>query len=553
MEENSTQNNTGDNNGGPPSFVGLAKPPSTDESDQMKKETDGGQSTASQDETRSFISCHVLKVLDLKFPRCSTCSLDWYSYDADDEECDDGKEKESITEDCCSIPDGDKKPSTSGLFSSPTPREKPKRIRPSHTKLYPLPQCQCFSKMAMPPSHETGSLLFSADSATEQSPHDILSNIQIHEFPNLAMCKPCLEKKIATSNEVLEYDYRQDHIENGQRSIKYSIEPKCDQCKQKFSKRSGLDPEKLKTKGHEAIVTGGKKKSKSKKEWNWFDSVDATIQLVGWMKRQKRMGVQEQQRSKNNVPLGTDRSYSKGWWAKYGCSNYDDGYGSSDACYSFSSGSESDFDTRKPKGPPRQIARDGELHQMYKEKMDELRKEELEREKRDHELAMKLDAEAATRKADLEREERDCEIAKILDAKLNAQELADKKKKEEEDRKCAERLFAELNKESVATGSSIKTLKTPSPTDRKRKTDSKKGTPSSCKQLKIARSDPSIATSYSVGGIKINSESLSILVEMGYTTAAAERCLISAEGNLNVAASMLLSEASDCSHMDQRK
>lgn len=548
--ETSKQNGASYNDDGFPSFVDMAASSSTDESHPLKKEMAGGQTTASHDETRSFVSGHVMKVLDLKFPRCSTCSLDWYSYDADEVGCDDDQERRGIMEDSYSIPEGDKKPSASGSLSPPSPKDKPKRIRPSHTKLYPLPQCQCFSKMALPLSHETQSLICRDDSDTRQSSHQILSDIQIREFPNLAMCKPCLEKKIATSNEVLEYDYRQDHIENGQRSIKYSIEPKCDQCKQKFSKRSGLDPEKLKTKGYETVFPGTKKSSKLKKEWNWFDSVDATIQLVGWMKRQKRRSTREQRRSKKIMHPRAERSYSESWWANYGWSNYYDGYGSSDECYSFSSESESEFDTRKPRGPPRQMARDGELHQMYKEKMDELRKEDLEREKRDHELAMKLDAEAATRKADLEREERDREIAKTLDAKLNAQD-ADKKKIEEEDRKCAEKLFAELNKESSDVGSSMKTHKTPSPPDKKRKLDSKRGSNSSCKQLKITQREASIGTSDSARGINLNSESLSILVDMGYTKAAAERCLISAEGNINLAASMLLSEANDCRNQDK--
>ena len=56
-------------------------------------------------------------------------------------------------------------------------------------------------------------------------------------FPNKAMCKACLIKTISISDEVIEHDYRDSNI-NGQRNEFFTVEPKCVNCRQKFTKRT---------------------------------------------------------------------------------------------------------------------------------------------------------------------------------------------------------------------------------------------------------------------------------------------------------------------------
>ena len=419
---------------------------------------------------------HAKKVIELRFPRCSVCDLDWYSYDSDDD-----------LED-------DRKPSASGLSSPRT------RTRPSHNKLYPLPQCQCKIKMAVP---VTGieSLICNGES------YDMFSNIQIHEFKHLAMCKPCLVKKIEVSEEVLNYDYQQDNVENGQRSMKYSIKLQCDHCKQMFMKRK-LDPDKLQDQGKQVLRVHEKRQGVNI-EFNWFDSVDATIKLLGWMKRRRRRARRENRQSRK---LGNHNDSTKSIWTSV---NFDDG--SSDECYSFSSGSESEDET--PTYQHHQVVQPGAIKEEYLHELYKVRKEREEEVKGDEELAKKLDSESMPpeREAQLKRERADFELAK----KLQEKEEAEAKRSQ---------------------------ISTPSSNTGKRKADSQNLKTLFSKQSNENNS-PSTVTSDSVEDEDVSiitdeeelNPDLASLINLGFSRKDAQQVMNDAEGNLNLAAAMLLS------------
>lgn len=421
---------------------------------------------------------HANKAIELRFPRCSVCDLDWYSYDSDDVE-------------------DDRKPSASGLSSPHT------RTRPSYTKLYPLPQCQCKIKMAVP---VTGieSLICNGES------HDVLSNIQIHEFKHLAICKPCLVKKIEVSEEILNYDYQQDNVENGQRSLKYSIKLQCDHCKQKFMKRK-LDPEKLQDQGKQVLRVHEKGRG-IKREFDWFDSVDATIKLLGWMKRRRRRARREACKSRK---IGNHNDLTNNIWTSV---KFDDG--SSDECFSFSSGSESDDETPTYQRHQMKVAQTGAIKQEYLHELDKVRKERQEEEKGDEELAKKLYSESVPPEveAQLKREREDYELAKKLQEKEDTEAKRSK-------------------------------ILTPSQKIGKRKVDSQTIKTLFSKQSKIEHNSPSTLISDSVEDDDVSSMTeeealnpdLTSLINLGFSKQDAIQAMKDAEGNLDLAAAMLLS------------
>ena len=265
--------------------------------------------------------------------------------------------------------------------------------------------------------------------------------------------------------------------------------------------------------------------------------------------------MREERKSKRNMQSGDGKPHAKDWWVHHGCSGYDDGYGSSDACFSFSSDSDSDVESMKPKGPPRQIAQDGELLQEYRqrrEQVDEayrkLRIENAEREKEDHEkaleLAKKLETEAGPNNAsyDPEQIQKDIEMAKKLEAELKSEDSDKKKKMEEADRLVAEELAAKL-KEADTAVSTQKKGKAPTPHDKKRKKDPEPS--SSLKQTKLKTKDSPIVSPDPATASKVDSDLLSELIGMGFTRDKAERCLRDADGDVNLAATMLLSEGNE--------
>lgn len=443
--------------------------------------TTAGESTASESgKSTRMMSSRRLKeksedVLELKFPRCCVCGVDWY--DADDED--------------------DKKPSASGLRTSPT-------------KLYPLPQCQCSIKLSLPFSREIQSTICNENYYTHKSPQDVLDNIYVYKFRHLAVCRPCLEKKIDTSEEVLTKDYQQNDVANGQRDVKYSIPLKCDFCSQKFMKRK-MEPEKLEELGKQSIDVKWKKKE-SKTELNWFDSVESTIHLIGWMKRQKRRAKREARRSTRS---GEDKKISRNWWVEVGCS-YDNC--SSDECYALSS--DSDLDGEK-KQVYRQIAQQGEIGEEYhtaiQNREDERRQQVLE----DEELARKIQAEM--------------EPAKIDEEKL---------KQEEADRELAKKWQGKENDLSTST---------PSHREGKRKADTQPINSYFSKQCRIDQNSPEApptekinASTEAAASIDLTGDddldpNVTMLMEMGYSRIDSENCLKDANYDVNVAASMLLS------------
>lgn len=449
--------------------------------------TTAGESTASHESTRLMSGPpteHTKEVLELKFPRCCVCGVDWYSYDADNE-------------------DEDRKPSASGFRTSPT-------------KLYPLPQCQCNIKLSVPFSKEVQSTICSATDHIHYSPQDIIGDIHVHKFKHLAVCRPCLEKKIETSEEVLTKDYQQNDVENGQRDVKFSIPLKCDFCSQKFMKRK-VEPSKLEEQGKQLIGVGGRKKG-SRKDLTWFDSVSSTIRLVGWMKRQKRRARRE---DRSSTGSGEDKRTPRNWWKESGCSQ---DTCSSDECYSLSS-DDSDSDSGKDQ-TRRQIAQQGELSEYYRQEMHKYQSKRKQQEQEDEEVAKKL-------------------FAELEPAEVNEEKL----KQEQADLELAKKWQEEEEKAKT----------TQAQQDAKRKADSQPIETFFSKQSKTEQTSPAAAendTNSTEAAVAITASidlteeedldpNLSVLMEMGYTRQTSEEYLKHANNDVNLAASMLLSAAAD--------
>lgn len=447
--------------------------------------TDAGESTAQPSEP---IAEHKGDVLKLKFPRCCVCEVGWYSYDADDE---------------------DKKPS--GFSSHHT-----EKTRPSHTKLYPLPPCQCEIKMAAL-NKEVYSMISNDNYYLHKSPHDVLSNIHVQVLNQQGICKPCLEKKIETSNEVLIKDYQQNDVPNGQPDVKFSIKLQCYLCSQKFTQRK-MTLEKLYEQGNELIRNSGKKKT-IKKDMSWFDYVENTIKLVGWMKRQERRARREARRSRS----GEDKKTTANWWTEHERSNYEEC--SSDDCYSFSSDSEVDYD-KKP-AAQRQIAQAGEVKKYFEHEQQKFRKQVEEQVHQDEELARKLTEELGSQEALEEIKQR--EEQSQADYKL-AQEWEEREKKEtnrgnqkrKSEKQHIKSFFAKQLKTDPINPSAVCSNL------------AERGSPPE------ERSFPAAAAAAATASQDTTCPNLSILIEMGYQRDVAEECLADAKQDINLAVSMLL-------------
>ncbi|KAL3784848.1 hypothetical protein ACHAWO_007774 [Cyclotella atomus] len=456
--------------------------------------TDAGESTA-----QPSAPIEHNHVLELKFPRCCVCSVDWYSYDADDEES--------------------KKPSSSG--SSSSHHTKSQRARPSHKKLYPLPPCQCNTKLAVL-SEEVYSIISVENSYLLKSPHHLLSNVNIETFNHKGICKSCLEKKIEVSEEVLTKDYQQNDVLNGQRDVKFSIPLKCDMCSQKFSKRK-MNPEKLQEQGNEFIKNSGKKKT-MKKDMNWFDCVGNTIKVVGWMKRLQRRANREARRSRS----GEDKTTTANFWTELK-RPYEEC--SSDECYTFSSDSDNDCD-KKP-AANRQIAQAGEVKEYYEQERQKYRNQLENQLHEDEEFARKLTEELGSQEAveeglkrEREQTRADFELAKELDESEKKEANRSSNQKRKPEKQHIKSFFAkQLRTES--TNPSAEAAESPNLAEGNSPRED-------------TTSSAAAAAAAATGSQNVTCPNLLMLIEMGYQRDIAEECLADAKQDINLAVSMLL-------------
>ena len=175
-------------------------------------------SAAATSESAAPLPDAVKEVLKVSFPRCSVCKTDWYDATIQDE-----GNNDATTDDL------DRKPAAADKSNNDRKR-KQHRHRPSHYNLLPMPECGCTTRLALP--HGMSSAIFADDNDNDcckeggkDDPVKILSQISTHSFPNLAICKVCLQKRIDASNEITVHDYRQEHIVNGQRNVRFTVEP----------------------------------------------------------------------------------------------------------------------------------------------------------------------------------------------------------------------------------------------------------------------------------------------------------------------------------------
>ncbi len=342
------------------------------------------------------------KTLAITFPRCSICHTEWFAASID--------------------------PSI--------PKEKEKKPPPVEN-LLPMPICKCTTRLAIPPLPFR---ITSTDDSENSTATDImltLSKISCHQFNHLALCRGCLEKRIATTNEVQQHEYH-DNRPNGQPNVSFSLDVKCVQCQQKFLIRP---LQKLLEKGrkhsHYKSTTASDKRggNKSLKSVEWFDAVEATIDLVKWVKMESRKGKRRVCRERKQMNTlchleKTDSTQEKCWWKKYGCCSAD-GYGSSDGCYSDLCNSDEDSfsdacQPPKKRGP--ELGK-GELLEELKRKDPKFR---MEKEDEEYVKTFIENEEEELKKM----EEKDQELAQ----QLLKQEEEEMKETEHKDRELAEKL-----------------------------------------------------------------------------------------------------------------
>ena len=462
------------------------------------------------------VTAAVEDVLSLSFPRCCICDTGWY--DAIEE----GEDGQS------------------------TRKRKRNRCRPSHDVLLPMPACQCATKLVLPSSVPRN--IYSEKECSD--PTSTLSQIKTLSFPNLMICKICLEHRIKASDEVTVHDYRQEHIPNGQQNVKFTVEPDCVQCKRKFMGRV-LD--RLLASNGESCKP--RPSGKGKTNVNWSDAIKSTIDVVGWVKRENRRDRRNRRRKErtDSTTALENNEQRKTLWETHNC----DGNGSSDDCYSCSSDESSDdeLDTRR-KEPHRVESASGELAQYLAEK-DPKFKQALE----DEEFAKKLaeEEEKERRRALEATAKKDHEMAMKLQADFekNSKKVASKI----EPRKTRQRSpIVEAMKKASAMNE-----RSPTPTSTGRKvtqqTSSTSKTPISkgigvMREKKIdaassAKKSQDVAkktnTTQETNEDDDDDTSVKVreIVNMGFTADSARRCLKDSDGDVEVAVSMLLSEASE--------
>ena len=469
------------------------------------------------------VTAAVEDVLGLSFPRCCICETGWY--DAIQEKDDEQSE-------------------------STARKRKRNRCRPSHDMLLPMPLCQCVTKLAIPVSVPCN--IYSEKECSD--PTSTLSQIKTLSFPNLAICKICLQHRIKASSEVTVHDYRQEHIPNGQQNVKFTVEPDCVQCKRKFM---GRVLEKLLASNGESCpprAVAGKGKTNVK----WADAIKSTIDVVGWVKRESRRDRRNRRRKQrtDNTTTLENNDQQKSLWETHNC----DGNGSSDDCYSCSSDESSDdeeMNTRRNE-PHRVESESGELakylaekdpkfkqamedEQFVKKLAEEEEKERQraleERAKADHEMAMKLQSEF---------EKNDKKIASKTERRKTRQRSpiveAMKKASATNERSPAQTSIGK----KVAQETSVAS-RTPVSNGTSAIREKKIGA-ASAKKSQDAANNP--ATTNEKEGDDDDdddnaSKKIREIVNMGFSSDAARRCLKDSDGNVEVAVSMLLSEASE--------
>ena len=461
----------------------------------------------------------IKNVLDISFPRCSVCQTEWFSRQIED----DGNNED------------EKLPS---LTSSDYRKRKHQHTRHRET-LFPMPKCGCSTRLALP--HNLQSAIFSSSNeSTSEHPIEVLSKVQTHTFPNLAICGSCLKCRIKTSEEVLEHDYRQQHIPNGQQNVKFTVNPNCVQCKQKFMPRvlerllqseEGAKPEKKKESN----------KKKKGEDVNWYDAVDTTIQLVGWAKcesyRERRKLRQYKRAKKMNhiscVEGGGDNNNEQKiecWW------NNQNGFtggdtGSSDECYSLPSdssvGDDSDDDnySKRRKGVHRLAAKKGEICQELMQKDPKFR-QEVE----DAQVVKKLLEEENERLKEAEaRAKRDHEMAMKLQAELDKQtkqSIEPIKTRRSKNNPIASDPFSHASASAKKKG--------------EKKSKHQQTEPQSTAIASAARAQTNHDTS-----TRNEDDDINHLLSMGFTEASSRRCLKDAQGDIERAVKMLLSGNND--------
>ena len=461
------------------------------------------------------VTAAVEDVLGLSFPRCCICETGWYDaiQESEDEQS--------------------------------TRKRKRNRCRPSHDMLLPMPTCKCATKLVLPSSIPRN--IYSEKECRD--PTSTLSQIKTLSFPNLAICKTCLQHRIKASNEVTVHDYRQEHIPNGQQNVKFTVEPDCVQCKRKFM---GRVLERLLASNGESCQP--RPAGKGKTNVKWSDAIKATIDVVGWVKRESRhdrRNRRRKERTNNNTDTLENNEERKTLWETHNC----DGDGSSDDCYSCSSdddSSDEEIDTRR-KDPHRVESASGELAKYLAEKdpkfkqalEDELyvkklaEEEEKERQralearaKDDHEMAMKLQAEFEKNRK---------KVASKIEPRKTRQRspIVDAMKK------------ASAMNEGLSTPTTSSGPKVAQQTSASLKTPVSNGI-SASREKKIAASAKKSqdaantkATDETNDDVDDASVKISEIVNMGFTADSARRCLQDSNGNVQVAVSMLLSEASE--------
>jgi len=527
----------------------------TTESNTTATNNNDLQSSSSTD----MLPDEVKNVLSLSFPRCSVCDTDWYNYKEGEEE--DTKMPAKTTE------SRKRKRNTSTTT----------RQRPSHYTLYPMPKCQCSTRLAVP--HNINLQLPPAsrmhedtnNNTNKESPTNILSKIATHTFSNLAMCKCCLQKSLQTSNEVITHDYRQSHIKDGQPDVKFTVDTKCTICKQKFLPRQLM---RFLSEQERGEKKSGVTKKKGKTDINWYDAVEATIKLVGWGKKHQRRERKQSRKKRakmTNVNDNDDDEKRDTWWIDHDGFTGGGGNYSSDDCYSYSSDDDDSDDDdddinycshKRSSNVHRISTKKGELLNELLSKDPKL-KQELE----DVPYAKQLQDEEEKRRLAVEaQEKKDREFAEKMQKEMQ-QEIDEQEKKRKTEKKEPAKTKGARRKSSPidnpifnawsASAKKKKKAMKKSPLKQQQLDECLLQQNSSAKKQQsmnsIAESTevqheetvPSSSAAASTSTTNQLEDSVQTIVAMGFNNEeAARQCLNDADGNVQRAITMLLSGAS---------
>jgi len=509
--------------------------------------------------TTDMLPDKVKNVLSLSFPRCSVCDTDWYNYKEDAED-----EDTKMPPKIAATESRKRKRNTSTT-----------RQRPSHYTLYPMPKCQCSTRLAVP--HNINLPIPPASSSkdtnknNEETPTNTLSKISTHTFSNLAMCKCCLQKSLQTSNEVITHDYRQSHIKDGQPDVKFTVDTKCTICKQKFLPRQLM---RFLSEQERGEKKSGVTKKKGKTDINWYDAVEATIKLVGWGKKHQRRERKQSRKKRakmTNVNDNDDDEKRDTWWIDHDGFTGGGGNYSSDDCYSYSSDDDDSDDDdddinycshKRSSNVHRISTKKGELLNELLSKDPKL-KQELE----DVPYAKQLQDEEEKRRLAVEaQEKKDREFAEKMQKEMQ-QEIDEQEKKRKTEKKEPAKTKGARRKSSPidnpifnawsASAKKKKKAMKKSPLKQQQLDECLLQQNSSAKKQQsmnsIAESTevqheetvPSSSAAASTSTTNQLEDSVQTIVAMGFNNEeAARQCLNDADGNVQRAITMLLSGAS---------